>query len=262
MTKYQIDKLTMNCLNNITEDGVFVIGCNRNADIFIKMYKNDYKINGVISFNKEDIGNTFNSFKIKSKKCISNKFGKAIICCDINDDIINCLNNLNIKFGIYSWEFVYSGRQKLKLNNKSNKKYHIGYVAGVFDLFHIGHLNIIKRAKDLCDYLIVGVVSDKGAIIKNKKDLIVPFEERVEIVKSCKYVDEVVEIPYEYCSSYYAYRKYHFDVQISGSDHKNDPYWKSVKKDLKTIGSEMIFLPYTKETSTSDIKEKIRKNAK
>lgn len=258
MKTNQIDILTKNCFKNIDDKGIFVIGCNKNADIFINMYRNDYKINAVISYDKDSIGKTFNGFNIKGKRSITNKIGKAIICEEPHEDIINHLKKKGIKYGIYSSEFIYPGRQVLKFKKNSNKKYHVGYVAGVFDLFHIGHLNIIKNAKELCDYLIVGVVSDKGAIEKNKKDLVVPFDERIEIVRSCKYVDEAVEIPFKYSSTYYAYRKYHFDIQISGDDHKLDPYWISVKNDLKALGSDIVYFPYTKQTSTTDIKNKVK----
>lgn len=257
MKQAEINKLTKNCFKKIGKNGVFVIGCNTNADVFINMYKNDIKINSVISLKKEDLNKNFNGFKIKGKRNINSALGKAIICDYLDDELLDFLRSKNIDIGIYSSEFVYPGRQELKFNKNSKKKYHIGYVAGVFDLFHIGHLNILKNAKELCDYLIVGIVTDKGAIEKNNKDLVIPFNERFEIVKSCRYVDEAVEIPFEYCSSYYAYRKYHFDIQISGSDHKNDISWKRAADDLKKHGSNILYLPYTKQTSSTAIKRKI-----
>lgn len=71
-----------------------------------------------------------------------------------------------------------------------DKPYNVGYIAGVFDLFHIGHLKMFKRAKEQCKYLIVGVVSDEGVRLNKQAEPFVPFEERIEMVRSCKYVDE------------------------------------------------------------------------
>ncbi len=96
-------------------------------------------------------------------------------------------------------------------------------------MFHVGHLNLLKRAKEQCNYLIVGVVSDEG-VRKNKKvEPYIPFDERIEIVRSCRYVDRAVEIPLNFAGSREAYEKYQFDCQFSGSDYKNDPDWEANK---------------------------------
>lgn len=148
---------------------------------------------------------------------------------------------------------------KKQILNNQQKKYNVGYVAGVFDLFHIGHLNLLRKAKELCNYLIVGVVSDKGVIEYKKTDLFIPFKERIEIVRACKYVDEAHEIPFEHCTSMDAFAMYHFDVQFSGDDYKDDPGWQKVKEYLEKNGSTIIFLPYTKTTSSTKIKDSINK---
>lgn len=85
--------------------------------------------------------------------------------------------------------------------NKSDidKPYKVGYIAGVFDLFHIGHLNMFKRAKEQCRYLIVGVVSDEGVRLNKQAEPFVPFDERIEMVRSCKYVDEAIKLPLDFC---------------------------------------------------------------
>lgn len=126
---------------------------------------------------------------------------------------------------------------------EENKRYHVGYVAGVFDLFHIGHLNLLKRAKEQCDYLIVGVVSDEQVIRDKRTSPYVPFEERKEIVQSCKYVDEAVRIPEDHPGTEEAYRRYHFDAQFSGSDYENDPDWMAKREYLRQHGSELVFSP-------------------
>lgn len=139
----------------------------------------------------------------------------------------------------------------------SRKKYHTGYIAGVFDLFHVGHLNMFKRAKEQCEYLIVGVVTDEG-VRKNKKvEPFVPFEERLEMVRSCRYVDEAVKIPFGYGGSRDAYRMYRFDCQFSGSDYVNNPDWLVEKEFLERNGAEMVFFPYTESTSSTKLKAAI-----
>ena len=137
------------------------------------------------------------------------------------------------------------------------KKYHIGYVAGVFDLFHIGHLNLFRRAKEQCDYLIVGVVSDEQVINGKKTRPYIPFEERLEIVRSCRYVDEAVGIPVDRSGTEDAWYMYHFDVQFSGSDYANDPAWLANRAFLQQHGSDLVFFPYTETTSSTEIKEQI-----
>ena len=137
------------------------------------------------------------------------------------------------------------------------KKYHVGYIAGVFDLFHIGHLNLFKRAKEQCDYLIVGVVSDEQVIQSKKTRPYISFEERLEIVQSCRYVDEAVGIPVDKPNTEDAYYMYHFDVQFSGSDYANDPNWLARKVFLQQHGADMVFFPYTETTSSTKIKEQL-----
>ncbi|TYZ27956.1 adenylyltransferase/cytidyltransferase family protein [Selenomonas caprae] len=140
---------------------------------------------------------------------------------------------------------------------QEKKKYHIGYVAGVFDLFHIGHLNLLRRAKEQCDYLIVGVVSDRQVREGKKVEPFVPFEERLEMVRACRYVDEAHEIPFEHPDTNMAWKLYHFDVQFSGSDYEHDSVWLKKKAWLEERGSTMVFFPYTQSTSSTKLKKLI-----
>ena len=139
------------------------------------------------------------------------------------------------------------------------KKYHIGYIAGVFDLFHVGHLNMFKRAKEQCDYLIVGVVTDEGVRKFKETEPFVPYEERVEMVRSCRYVDEVAEIPLNFGGTSDAWRLHHFDCQFSGSDYADHPDWLAEKEFLEKHGAEMVFFPYTEGTSSTKLKTMIEK---
>ena len=128
-------------------------------------------------------------------------------------------------------------------------KYKIGYTTGVFDLFHIGHLNILKKAKEQCEHLIVGVTTDEEAIrVKNKK-AIIPFEERLEIIQSIRYVDEAV--PEDNVDKLEAWKKYPYNVIFKGDDWKDTPKWKNYEKEFSKLGVEVAYFTYTKGTSST-----------
>ena len=137
------------------------------------------------------------------------------------------------------------------------KKYKVGYIAGVFDLFHIGHLNMFRRAKEQCEHLIVGVVSDRGVTDIKHVEPFVPFEERIEMVRGCRYVDEAHEIPFGYAGTREAWQKYHFDAQFSGSDYQCNNYWLAEREFLHKHGAELVFFPYTEQTSSTKLKSLI-----
>ena len=134
----------------------------------------------------------------------------------------------------------------------------IGYTAGVFDMFHIGHLNILKRAKEECDYLIVAVSTDELVQEYKNKTPIIPYEERKKIVEAIKYVDEVV--PQENRDKIAAYEKYKFDVMVVGDDWKGSELFMKVEENLKERGAYVKYFPYTKGTSSSQLREALTKN--
>lgn len=136
-----------------------------------------------------------------------------------------------------------------------NKKYKIGYTTGVFDMFHIGHLNILKKAKEQCDYLIVGVSTDELVQKCKNKTPIIPFNERVEIVSAIKYVDEVVT--QENKDKFNAFCKYKFDVIFVGDDWKGKEPFVTVEKQLKQYGCDVVYFPYTPNTSSTILREKL-----
>lgn len=140
------------------------------------------------------------------------------------------------------------------------KKYNIGYMAGVYDLFHIGHLNMINRAKEKCNYLIVGVLVDELVMHFKKKLPFIPFEERIEIVRSIKGVDEAVPVTFDNIGKLASWRLYHFDCQFSGSDYADEPGWLQDKQKLEEVGSTIEFLPYTESTSSTYIKKLINRD--
>ena len=128
----------------------------------------------------------------------------------------------------------------------------IGYTTGVFDLFHIGHLNLLKNAKGLCDKLIVGITTDELVSYKNKR-AVIPFDERVEIVRNISFVDAVV--PQSSMDKFEAWNKIKFDVMFVGDDWYNTPKWKELDLKFKDLGVNIIYFPYTKGTSSTLINE-------
>ena len=135
------------------------------------------------------------------------------------------------------------------------KKYPIGYTTGVFDMFHIGHLNILRQAKEMCEYLIVGVSTDELVFQSKHKSPIIPFDERVQIVSAIKYVDRV--IPQFNKDKLAAYEQYHFDVMFVGDDWKGSELFIKCENELKKRGSTVVYFTYTKGTSSSILREKL-----
>ena len=133
----------------------------------------------------------------------------------------------------------------------------IGYTTGVFDMFHIGHLNILRRAKEQCDYLMVGVSTDELVLHDKKKLPIIPFEERCEIVKAIRYVDEV--IPQFDKNKFGAWEKLHFDKMFVGSDWQGTPQWLGFEKQFSAVNVEIVYLSHTDGISSSMLREKVNK---
>ena len=126
-------------------------------------------------------------------------------------------------------------------------------------MFHIGHLNILKHAKEQCDYLIVGVSTDELVNTYKHKSPIIPFEERIEIVRSIRYVDKVV--PQITMDKMDAWNELHFDVLFHGSDWKNTALYDDIIKKMNSVGCEVVFLPHTEGASStllSDVLHKIQ----
>lgn len=152
------------------------------------------------------------------------------------------------EFGIQSYNY------KIKAGREDNKKrVKIGYLSGTFDLFHIGHLNLLKRAKEYCDYLIVGVhpnAAHKG------KETFIPFDERKAIVGACKYVDKVVDSCPEDSD---AWELYQYDMLFVGSDYKGTERFNNYERYFSDKGVKIIYFPYTKSTSSTQIRSLIIK---
>lgn len=141
-----------------------------------------------------------------------------------------------------------------------NRKYQVGYTQGVFDLFHVGHLNLLNRAKEHCDYLIVGVNSDE--LVKKYKqiDPTIPAEDRALIVSNLKAVDEVIIV--DTLDKLEIYNTKKFNAVFIGDDWSQDQRWISTKETLSKVGVEVVFLPYTQRVSSTMIRKKLHKEEK
>ena len=196
--------------------------------------------------------NKLSSLKEISQEIICRMFNKETLYIpqydEIYKDVLQRYNNNMELFGQESYQY------KLKSGRKSSRpQVVVGYLSGTFDLFHIGHLNLLKRAKEQCDYLIVSVhVSGawKG------KETFIPYEERRAIVESIKYVDLVVD---DYIEDYDAWGKFHYDKLFVGSDYKGTERFNRYEKLLKGK-AEIIYFPYTKGTSSTQLREVLSKN--
>ena len=139
------------------------------------------------------------------------------------------------------------------------KKYKIGFTAGVFDLFHVGLLNLLERCKEYCDYLIVGVCDDKYVTDIKKKQPVINENDRVRILNALKCVDEAVLIDIETTNDkMVALEKFGFDVLFSGDDWKGTERYLKTESQFAPLGVSIEYLPYTQGVSTSDIKEKMK----
>lgn len=139
---------------------------------------------------------------------------------------------------------------------EKQKKYKIGYTTGVFDMFHIGHLNILRRAKEQCEFLIVGVSTDEVVSQYKHKTPVIPYAERAAIVEAIRYVDKVV--PQESMDKLAAWKMLHFDAMFHGSDWKNSDLYKGYEQSLNSVGVDLVFLPHTEGTSSTMLTEKLQ----
>ena len=131
----------------------------------------------------------------------------------------------------------------------------IGYTAGVYDLFHIGHLNLLKNAKGMCDRLVVGVTVDELVAYKGKC-AVIPFEDRIEIVRSIKYVDAVV--PQYDMDKVAACQKLGATLLFVGDDWYDTDKWREYEREFAEVGGKIVYFPYTKGISSTQIGKVLR----
>ena len=137
------------------------------------------------------------------------------------------------------------------------KKYRVGYTSGVYDMFHIGHLNVIKKAKDQCEYLIVGVTTDALCYKRKNKYPIINEADRMAIVNAIKYVDEV--IPQDSMDKVKVVKKYDVDAVFVGSDWKDSESWNNYEKEFAKENCSVVYLDHTDGISSTILREKLNK---
>ena len=134
------------------------------------------------------------------------------------------------------------------------KKYKRGYTSGVYDMFHIGHLNILRNAKEYCETLVVGVTTDELCLSRKKKKPIIGFSDRCAIVSAIKYVDEVVA--QENMNKLEMVKQLNCDVVFVGSDWQGTLSWIEYEKQFNSIGVDVVYLPHTDGISSSILRKK------
>lgn len=239
---------------------LYLFGSGKYAKYFREKYGEIYPVTGYLDNDESRQGTEVDGIPVLAPDVLKKMNPvdyKVLICIQNYMPVVRQLHRMRIpNFSVYNPNLVYKDEQKQKAAEQ-DKKYNVGYIAGVFDLFHIGHLNLFRRAKEQCNYLIVGVVTDEGVIRHKKSKPKIPFEERLEIVRACRYVDRAVEIPLDKGDTDEAYRQYKFDVQFSGSDYADDPKWQAKRDFLQKHGADLVFFPYTEGISTTQLKDVI-----
>lgn len=166
---------------------------------------------------------------------------------EIFKDVLERYHTDPHEYGLHSYRYK---KESGRLDNTLRVR--IGYLSGTFDLFHVGHLNLLRRAKENCDYLIVGV-HDSGAW--KGKETFIPLEERKQIVAACKYVDKVVDSCREDSD---AWSVWHYNKLFVGSDYKGTERFQRYEEYFKDKDVEIVYFPYTNGTSSTQIRERIK----
>lgn len=182
---------------------------------------------------------------------------------DKEAEFIRNVRNMDHYRRIFQWatpdyEKISERMKKMaeKEENGTPKPYRIGYVPGVFDLFHTGHLNLLERCKSRCEYLIVGVLTDELVEFYKGSRTIISYEDRARVIGALRIVDEVIPVDFSNTDKLDAWNQLHYDCHFSGDDHLH--HWNDVWEELKKRGSNMEFFPYTQGISSTQIRGKLK----
>ncbi|MDR2648921.1 MAG: adenylyltransferase/cytidyltransferase family protein [Clostridiales bacterium] len=141
---------------------------------------------------------------------------------------------------------------------ETDRRYKRGYVSGSFDMFHIGHLNLLRRARQRCDYLLVGVLTDELITAGKKRRPVIPLPERMEIIRELRCVDETDVTTPDVIPKLAAWEKYRFDAMFSGDDWLGKPGWAEEERQLNRVGADLVYFTYTRYRSTTEIIKRLQ----
>lgn len=186
----------------------------------------------------------------------------VIICMADAQSAIDTLKGMNVTDYQRYYKIPIEQRQILTLEDgvmqpaSETAHYKVGYVPGVFDMFHAGHLNLLRNAKSRCEYLIAGVLTDELIYHFKKKKPIIPYAQRAAIIADVRYVDRVVPVDFENTRKIDAWHRMHYDCHFSGDDHGTD--WTVDAAQLKEVGARMEFFKYSTCNSTTNIRKQLQ----
>lgn len=252
-----------NPFSNLDDRRIVLFGAGRMAGHYLNRYGREYPPVFIVDNNQNLWGSKKENIEIKAPEAILRLMPgtyRVVITMGNYEPIVSQLESMGIgvdSYRIFTREMDALLSGKL-VNPMSDGKYHIGYVTGVFDLFHIGHLNLLKNCKSRCHYLVAGVLTDELTEHDKNKTPFISFEERMEIVSQCKYVDRVIPVDFHNTNKVDAWKELRYGCLFSGSDHKGEPYWVWLQRQLQSLGSELEFFPYTQSTSSTMLQAAIR----
>lgn len=267
MLEDQKERDYFNAVSNLDDRRIILFGAGRMAGHYLNRYGKEYPPVFIVDNASDKWGTQKDGFEIKSPEALLRLMPgtfRVVITMGNYEPIAAQLEEMGIgadSYRIFTREMDALLSAKL-VNPMSDGKYHMGYVTGVFDLFHIGHLNLLRNCKSRCHYLVAGVLTDELTEHDKHKIPFISFEERMQIVSQCKYVDRVIPVDFHNTNKVDAWKELRYGCLFSGSDHEGEPYWVWLQRQLRSLGSELEFFPYTKSTSSTMLQAAIREEIK